>query len=283
MNEGRAVRFEIEDLWYHYPEQEPALRGVSLALEPGAFIGLIGQNGSGKTTLAKHFNGLLRPTRGAVLMDGKDIRTVRVSELASSVGYLYQNPDEQIFSPTVREELAFAPKNLGVDPTEIGRRIDDLTDRFDLAQFADIPPATLSYGLRRKITAASVFAAQTPFLILDEPTSGLDGNEVDLVMEYVVELNQHGSSVVLITHDMHLIAEYAQECVILEGGAILARGTPSEIFSNPEILREVRLDSPQISKLAESLSSAGVPPTTITVDECCRSIATLLGAGAKTS
>jgi energy-coupling factor transport system ATP-binding protein len=280
MSEGRVIQFEFQDLWYAYPGQEPALRGVSLILEPGAFVGLIGQNGSGKTTLAKHFNGLLRPTQGAVFMDGVDIRPTKVSALAASVGYLYQNPDDQIFSSSVREELAFAPRNLGLEPVEIGRRIDALMDYFDLTQYADLPPATLSYGLRRKITAASVFAAQTPLLILDEPTSGLDGNEAALVMDYAVELNRRGCSVVLISHDMHLIAEYARECVVLDRGSILTSGTPDEVFSRPAILREVQLDSPQISKLTEHLSSAGLDSGDITVDGCCRSITAILDAGA---
>lgn len=279
MNECQAVPYEIRDLWYAYPGQEPALRGVTLTLEPGAYIGLIGQNGSGKTTLAKQLNGLLRPERGAVYMDGVDIRTFKVPSLASSVAYLYQNPDEQIFSPTVRDELAFGPKNLAVSPAEVERRVEALLDRFDLTPYADRAPATLSYGLRRKITAASVFAAQTPLLILDEPTSGLDAKETAQIMEYTLELNRRGCTLVLITHDMQLIAEYAGECVVLHQGRMLDRGTPGEIFSHASILRQVQLDSPQISRLVERLGSTEIPRDVVSVEACCRSLASCLEAG----
>lgn len=279
MRELNAIRFEVDRLWFSYPEQEPALRGVSYVIEPGAFIGLIGQNGSGKTTLVKHLNGLLRPTRGSVLMDGKDICDLKVATLASSVGYLYQNPDEQICGSSVREELAFAPRNLGVDEAEVSHRVDTLLKRFELETLADLPPSILSFGLRRKITAAAVFAAQTPLLVLDEPTSGLDWNEAGQVMEHVLELNQSGRSVVLISHDMRLIAKYAKECVVLDRGQILTHGKTREVFSQTNLLQEVHLNSPQITQLAERLSAFGVPGDTLSVDECCRRVGTLLGGG----
>jgi energy-coupling factor transport system ATP-binding protein len=182
--ETRNSAIVVRDLWYRYGGEVTALRGVDFEIKDGDYVAVIGQNGSGKTTLVKHFNGLLRPTQGRVLVKHttrnarhgtlKDTESLTVGQLAQTVGYVFQNPDHQIFCATTREEIAFGPRNLGLSETEVKRRVEEALVRFNLEQYADRPPAVLGYGLRRKIGVAAVYSMQPRIFILDEPTTGLD-------------------------------------------------------------------------------------------------------------
>ncbi|MDH4137245.1 MAG: energy-coupling factor ABC transporter ATP-binding protein, partial [Anaerolineae bacterium] len=174
----------VQDLWYSYSDGVTALRGIDLEIEDGDYVAVIGQNGSGKTTLVKHFNGLSKPTRGRVLVKletrNSKLETLRdtagltVGQLAQTVGYVFQNPDHQIFCDTTREELAFGPRNLDLPEAEVRSRVEEALSRFDLEEYADRPPAMLGYGLRRKIGVAAVYSMRPRIFILDEPTTGLD-------------------------------------------------------------------------------------------------------------
>jgi energy-coupling factor transporter ATP-binding protein EcfA2 len=247
------------DLWYRYNSDIVALRGVDLEIPEGAFVAILGQNGSGKTTLVKHFNALLKPTRGQVEVCGERTAGKSVAELARSVGYVFQNPDHQLFCSSVREEVAFGLRNLGLAPAAIEARTDEALERFELTTHAEYPPALLGFGLRRKVTLAAVCAMRPRVLILDEPTTGLDWASSLHLMAYVEELHQAGHTILLITHDMRLAAAYAERVLVLQEGRVLLDGDTRWVFCQREQLRQAQLEPPQIARLAERLRALGVP------------------------
>lgn len=261
---------ETNELWFSYDGGEPVLKGISLRIQHGALVALIGQNGSGKTSLAKQFNGLLRPTRGQVLLDGEVITSKSVSELARRVGYVFQNPDHQIFSATVFDEIAFGPRNLGLTEVEVKTRVEETLHRFHLTPYAARPPAVLGFGLRRKVSLATVYAMQTQVLILDEPTAGLDSKSIDELMAQLDELHRTAHTILLITHDMRLVAEYIPQCIVLHQGQVLAYDTTRVIFEQVERLRQTHLAPPQITRLAQQLYPYGLRNDILTVPEFCQ-------------
>src|SRR5215218_3049813 len=208
----------VEQLEHVYPNGARALRGVSLEIQPGEFVGVIGQNGSGKTTLVKHFNGLLKPTSGRVVVRGRDTRKAYTSDLARSVGYVFQNPDHQIFSRTVRDELAFGPRNLKMDPATLTRNVDEAIDVMGLQGLEDKHPFLLSRGQRQRLAIAAVLAMKTEVLILDEPTGGQDREQVQRLEAALLELNRTGHTVLLVTHDLEVLAEVTRRAVAVFQG-----------------------------------------------------------------
>lgn len=257
---------QVCDLWYCYDGETDALHGISLEVEEGDFVALVGQNGSGKTTLVKHFNGLLKPTRGTVWVYGQDTKDVAVGQLARHVGYVFQNPDHQIFSPTVREEIAFGPKNLGLLQEEVDRRVAETLARFRLEAHADLPPALLGYGLRRKVSVAAVYAMCPRVFVLDEPTVGLDWQGIQELMALLTHMNAQGHTIILVTHDMRVVAEYARRMVILHEGHLLADGDTSDVFQRTDVLARAHIKPPQISQLARRLAPWGMSPDVLTVE-----------------
>lgn len=254
----------LEDVAFSYPDGIEALRGVSLAVRPGEFVVLLGPNGSGKTTLAKHLNGLLRPSRGRVVIAGRDTRSTRVAELARQVGYVFQNPDHQIFSPTVADEIAFGPRLQGLPPDLAAQRVATGLARFRLSPYAGLPPALLGSGQRRQVALAAVLATQPQALVLDEPTGGLDAQSRQELMEAVVAFNNEQRAVILVTHDMWVVTEYATRAVVLVGGRIVFDGAPTALFERPDILREARLTAPPVVRLAQRLQPCGLPRGVLT-------------------
>ena len=270
--------FATRDLWYGYEggtHNAVALEGISIRVESGEFVAVVGQNGSGKSTLAKHFNGLLRATRGEVQVDGHAVGARPVHELARRVGYVFQNPDHQIFCPTVREEIATGPRNLGLDDSEVADRVSETLASFDLEALAERQPATLSFGLRRKVAVAAVFAIRTPVLILDEPTGGLDALHTARLMARVHDRHCAGHTVVLITHDMRIVAEHAPRCLVLGAGQVLAYDDTRAVFERSDVLIESRLEAPQITRLAGRMVHTGMPATVLDVPEFCAAYASL--------
>lgn len=266
---SESICFEIRDLAFAYDDGRPVLHDINLNINEGEFLAVVGQNGSGKTTLIKHLNGLLRPVKGLVRYQGEDIRKRSVGELARSVGYVFQNPDHQIFSATTREEIAFGPRNLGLSEEEVARRTEAALERFDLAPVADHQPAVLGYGMRRKVSIAAVYAMQTPVLILDEPTTGLDFRaKVDL-MSLVSKLNREGVTIILITHDMRMVAEYAPRCMVLREGRLLLHADTRAVFGQAELLRDTHIELPQISVLARRMAPFGLREDLLSVSEFC--------------
>ena len=257
----------IERLGYTYPDGTAALRGVDLSIQPGEFVVLAGPNGSGKTTLAKHLNGLLKPTAGRVLIAGQDTAALRVPQLARSVGYLFQNPDHQIFAPTVSEEIAFGLRLQGLTADEVAARVDSAMAAHDLTACAALPPATLSLGERRQVTLAAVLATRPKILVLDEPTGGLDWRSRHELMARVAAFNRDGGTIILITHDVRLIAEHAGRVIVMGAGRVSFDGTPVDLFGQRQVLTAARLTVPPVVRLAQRLEPLGVPSSIRTVAE----------------
>jgi energy-coupling factor transporter ATP-binding protein EcfA2 len=267
VSSDHSPAIQVEDLHYRYDNGPSALAGVNLSIEAGDFLATIGQNGSGKTTLVKHFNGLLRPTHGRVLVLGQDTAGQSVGQLARKVGYLFQNPDHQIFAPTVREEVAFGPRNLGFSEGEVAARPTEALSLFGLGDQADTPPAVLGYGLRRKVTLAAVWAMRPQILVLDEPTAGLDWRSTRTLMQEVTNLNSQGHTIILVTHDMKLVAEFARQVLVLDEGRTLAYGPTRQIFQQEAILRQAFLSPPPITALARRMRPYGMRGDSLTVEE----------------
>lgn len=245
-----------ENLWFSYDGETPALRGVSLEIYAGEWLALVGCNGSGKSTLVKHFNGLLRPQEGRVVVAGMDTGAHQVGELARAVAYLPQHPDRLIFSATVREEVGFAPRLQGLRQGEITERVEEALGALDLTDLAEVPPATLGYGLRRKVALAAVLAQRPRLLILDEPTTGLDVATSRAFLDVTHQRQRAGMAVAMITHDLELAAHYADRVAVMRAGEILALGEPRALFSDVTLLEEAGLRPLPVTEVAGRLHDA---------------------------
>ncbi|HET7770425.1 MAG TPA: ABC transporter ATP-binding protein [Chloroflexota bacterium] len=243
---------DVQDVHYAYADQ-PALRGVSLTVRPGESVALLGRNGSGKTTLAKHLNGLLKPQRGRVIVGGLDTAQHDTGRLAAAVGYVFQSPDHQLFSPTVREELAFGPRCLGLPPAEIEDRVQTALAQFSLEPFAKTPPALLGFALRRLVAIASVSTLRPAVLVLDEPFAGLDWISALHVIERIHALTSERMAIVTITHQIRAVAECATRCVVLEAGQVLADRATPDVLTDRALLERTGLVPPPIVQLGAAL------------------------------
>ncbi len=261
------VAIELENCSYTYDGRVRALREVSCAIEAGSWVALVGQNGSGKSTLAKLCNGLLRPQQGRVRINGVDIRHRPVGSVAREVGYLFQNPDHQIFAPTVREEIAFGLRNLGFPSPEREQRLWSALEAFDLTAYADHPPAVLGFGLRRQVTVASLFAWGPPILILDEATQGLDWERSERLLDRLRERQDAGHTILFITHDMRLVAERASRVMVLHQGKLLAEGPVREILTRPDLLARASVSPPPVTHLSQLLRPWGMKGESLTVED----------------
>lgn len=224
---SKDVVISLDHVSYQYERggnASKALDDVTFDIERGSFIGLIGRNGSGKTTLAKHLNGLIRPTQGTVTVDGLDASKHSVGEMAAHVGFVFQNPDHQIFCSTAKEEIAFGPTALGLDGATVFKRVDEMLTLFDLHRYEDVSPATLGYGERRAVALSSVLAIRTPILVLDEPTAGLDHRLAARFLGTIEKLNQRGVTIVMISHDMRAVYRYCTHVLELEDGKVVQYG-----------------------------------------------------------
>jgi energy-coupling factor transport system ATP-binding protein len=263
-----STRILVDKLSYTYQGNlSPSLDGINLEIKNAEFIAIIGQNGSGKTTLVKHFNGLLMPTKGRVLVDGVDTKGRSIGELSRKVGYLFQNPDHQIFCSTVEKEVAFGPENMGLSKDEVTTRVKEALELVGLEEHANIPPSMLGLGQRRKVTLASVVAMQPEVMVLDEPTCGIDHRGSTDLMEKVKGLNSRGHIIIMITHDMRIVSEYAKKTIVLWNGKILLEDTTRNVFSQPDILAKTFLAPPQIMLLSRMLEEYGMRRDVLTVRE----------------
>ncbi len=242
----------IKDVCFQYADQ-PILRNMNCSIYPGEFLALLGANGSGKSTCARLLNGLLAPVEGRVLIDGLDTRTTSMNDLVKRVGLVFQNPDHQIFADTVWEEVAFGAKNLGCSQEEIVVRVQESLAAVGLPveKSAGLDPFSLRKGERQRVAVASILATRPAMLIFDEPTTGLDAEETDRMMAMIRDLNQRGHTIVMITHSMRLVAEYAQRCLLMQDGQIVADGSPREIFQDSALVRNASLEVPAISQFSQ--------------------------------
>ncbi len=256
------------------------LHGVDLTLARGSFTALLGHNGSGKSTMAKQFNALLLPTGGRVLVAGMDTAEAdRKYAIRSTVGMVLQNPDNQLVSTIVEEDVAFGPENLGVPPEEIRRRVEKALRAVGMWEFREQAPHKLSGGQKQRVAIAGVLAMEPACIVLDEPTAMLDPKGRREVLETVHRLHREsGITVVLITHYMEEAAE-ADRVVVMDDGRVALDGTPREVFSQVERLRALQLDVPQPTELCWLLRQQGVPlpPDVLTVEECVQAIAAVMG------
>ncbi|EGW41648.1 energy-coupling factor transporter ATPase [Desulfosporosinus sp. OT] len=244
---------QVSNLIYQYNSGQPALQGINLTIEVGEFVALIGQNGAGKTTLAKHFNGLLKPTSGEVIVEGMNTLQYETYDLARTIGYVFQNPDHQIFSTTVEKELEFGLKNAGFKGQVIRERIDQVLQYTGLEKFRSVHPFSLGKGERQMIAVASILVLKPKLLIIDEPTTGSDWTGVQTMMTLIRNLNAAGTTIVMISHDMDLVAQYAKRVIVLKDGGILLDSTPQDVFSNESLLLNSAIVPPQLCRLSSQL------------------------------
>ena len=230
-----------------------ALSAFDLAIREGDFVALVGENGGGKTTFAKAAAGLLKPTAGSVRVRGEAPAALPAGRRAQTVGYLFQNPDHQIFQPTVRDEVAFGPRQLGLALAETERRVEAAVAAVGLEGREDEDPFAVPKGDRQRVALASVLAVEPEILVMDEPTTGLDRREVAALMEAVTALNERGTTVIFITHAMDVVARYARRVVVVAGGRVAGTGTPREVLADDELLALAGLEPPLAARLARDL------------------------------
>mgnify|MGYP000041111896 CR=1 FL=1 len=261
------MAIELEGVWFSYPNGVEALRGISLVIGEGEFVIIMGPNGAGKTTLVKTFNGLIKPTRGRVLVDGVDTREATVAELSRKVGLVFQNPDHQLFCETVEEEIAFALRNFGFEEDEIRRRVDWALKAFGLEEYRDVSPLVLSGGEKKRVALASVLVWEPKYLILDEPTLGQDYAQKERLRRLVKEL-LGDRTVVMVTHDVEFVADMRPRprLILLSDGRIIADGRAEEILTDPERIDMARLVRPQVPEVLRNLRSLGAPVRTDVLD-----------------
>ena len=264
------------NLWFGYSdEKEKALKGINFAAEKGEFIAVLGSNGCGKSTLAKHFNAILLPERGEVMVE--DMLTSddeKLFDIRQKVGMVFQNPDNQIVATIVEEDVAFALENMGVEPGEIRRRIDEAMEKTGVYKFKDKAPHHLSGGQKQRVAIAGIIAMRPDYIVLDEPTAMLDPEGRRKVLKTIKSLNkEYGITVILITHYMDEAAQ-ADRIVVMSNGNVVKEGTPKEIFSQVELVKSLSLDVPQTSEIAYELSKLGYNLSTeaISIDECAQQL-----------
>ncbi|MHB1393436.1 MAG: ABC transporter ATP-binding protein [Clostridia bacterium] len=261
-NKYGDVIIEVKDLEHVYPNGNKALTGADLQIREGEFLAVLGHNGSGKTTLVKHLNGLLMPTTGTVYVNGKDTKNTTIFEIGKEVGFVFQNPDHQIFADTVYEEVAFSPKIRGCPIEEIDRRVKEALKAVDLEGYEEEDPFSLSKGERQRVAVASILSARPKVIILDEPTTGLDYKEQKRMMELIKKLNEEGHTIIIITHTMWVVSEYAHKVAVVKDGEVAMYGRTREIFKREEALLNTFLKVPHIVSLSNKLGN-----TILSVDE----------------
>ena len=250
---------EVKNLKYSYNSDYQALKGVSLKIEKGEMVALLGKNGAGKSTLFLHLNGIYEPDEGQVFIDGEELKYDKKSLLKfrQKVGIVFQNPDDQIFAPTVEEDVAFGPLNLGLPMEEVQDRVEEALDRVGMSGFEKTAPHHLSGGQKKRVAIAGILAMKPEVMVLDEPTAGLDPQGVVDLSVLLNELNDEGITIVISTHEVDLVPNYAKRVFVLVDGLLIAEGTPKEIFAKPEILEQANLKVPIVTDLFQQLESEG--------------------------
>lgn len=272
--------YREEDMESGEIKEEKVLKDINIEIKKGSFTAVLGHNGSGKSTLAKHFNAILLPSGGKVYVKGMDTADENnIFNIRQSAGMVFQNPDNQMVAALVEDEVAFAPENLGVEPKEIRRRVDECLEIVNMTKYAQSSPSKLSGGQKQRVAIASVLAMNPEILILDEPTAMLDPKGRSEVIKTIKMLNEEKDiTVVLITHYMDEAAQ-ADRTVVIDDGEIVLDGTPKEVFKNVEKLKSLGLDVPQVTELAYELRKMGIEISddVLTVDECFDEIIRILG------
>lgn len=276
--DGRSTwAVEVDRLGYRYAHGEVlALDDVTLRVRPGEVVAIAGQNGSGKTTLAKHLIGLLQPSEGRVLVAGRDTRTTPVQELAAHVGYVFQNPNHQLFAGNVEADLAFGPRNLGVPEAEIVERVDTAIAFFGLDAVRGLHPNRIAFPMRKLAAIAAVATMRPGILVLDEPSTGQDHMTTGLIGGFVARLREEGATVVCISHDMPLVAAIADRLVVMDRGRTIADGPPRDVFADRGVMTRARLEPPPVTQLSLLLRHRTGRPPALDVAELAAQLDALL-------
>jgi energy-coupling factor transport system ATP-binding protein len=268
---------EVKDVYFTYPNGVEALKDVSVTIHDGEFLAIMGQNGAGKTTLVKTFNGLLKPTKGKVLVDGTDTTKTSVATLARNVGFVFQNPDSQLFSESVEEEIAFALRNFGFEKNVVEKRVTWALNLLALTQYRKTSPFMLSGGERKRVALASVLAWDPKMLILDEPTIGQDYQQKEKLRQFIMQMKTQAKTVVIVTHDVEFVAECNPRVLLMHEGRIVTDGEAHKVLTDPQALEQASIVPPQIAQIFLELSDLGLPKDIIDVYKAQRILLGRLG------
>ena len=269
MNE---TRIECNDLGHIYPNGVEALKNVNTSITQGELVSVVGQNGSGKTTLVKHFNGLLKPTAGNVMVGDLDTLENSVGLLARSVGYVFQNPNHQIFAATVKDELSFGLKNIELEEDDIEKKVSEVAEDFALTQYLDLNPYRLGFSLRKTVGMASIIAMEPNVIILDEPTTGQDFLGVKAIRDSIHKLRDQGKTVIVVSHDMPLVAEETDRVLVMCDTELIFDDSPEKLFANNEVLGRTNLLPPQISSFSTQVKLGNSKDAILSVEDALKSV-----------
>ena len=256
---------KAENLVFSYLGDGRQLDDVSVSFDKGDFVAVIGQNGAGKTTLMRSIIGLLKPQSGTITVNGENISARTVAELSASVGYVFQNPDEQIFTDSVLDELKFGPQNLGRDPKLSDVLVEEVLSEVGLEHYRNTWPKYLSKGERQRLTMGAIITMDPDVIIVDEPTTGQDWRETLWIMELLKKMNDRGKTILIITHNMEIVNRYCKRVLVMQGGHILLDGTPEEVFTHSDMLSEARVEPTDIMKISQALPY--MPDNILSVDD----------------
>lgn len=261
---------KVSDLTFAYDDGTVALEDINITIHKGDFVALIGQNGCGKTTLSKCLNGILKITKGEIVVGGLHVeQKPKIKDLVKNIGYVFQNPDHQLFNSKVYDEIAYAPRNIGLDENEVDKRVKEAAATAGVKEaLFEEQPVLLMKGLRQRVAIASILSLKPQVIIVDEPTTGQDYKQSLEIMEFLKELNEkHGHTILIITHEMHIVAQYAKRIMVMKKGEIFMDGTPGEVFSQPERLMEGYVKPPMVTRMAQLIDSTGASDGVINIEE----------------
>ena len=270
------IQLSTENLSFTYPDGTQALKNINIEIEKGEKVAIIGPNGAGKSTLFSHFNGLTEPTSGCVKIEGKTISFEKdeLLKVRQKVGIVFQDPNDQLFAPTVKEDIAFGPMNLGLSYGEVEKRVEDALKMVGMENYEDKTPHHLSGGQQKRIAIAGIIAMKPEIMILDEPTAGLDPDGVEKVLNIMNQLNKEGMTLIISSHDIDMISKYADKIFILYNGEIIESGNKNKIFSDMELLKKAHLRTPITTEILYNLKESGLNVNTekISVEDTCAEI-----------
>lgn len=270
------IQLSTENLSFTYPDGTRALKNINIEIEKGEKVAIIGPNGAGKSTLFSHFNGLTEPTSGCVKIEDKPISFEKdeLLKVRQKVGIVFQDPNDQLFAPTVKEDIAFGPMNLGLSYDEVEKRVEDALKMVGMENYEDKTPHHLSGGQQKRIAIAGIIAMKPELMILDEPTAGLDPDGVEKVLNIMNQLNEEGMTLIISSHDIDMISKYADKIFVLYNGEIIESGNKNKIFSDMELLKKAHLRTPITTEILYNLKESGLNVNTekISVKDTCAEI-----------
>jgi cobalt/nickel transport system ATP-binding protein len=251
---------QTENMSFTYPDGTSALHNINIEIKEGERVAIVGSNGAGKSTLFAHFNGINQPTSGLIKIDGEPAiyEKKELLKIRQKVGIVFQNPDDQLFAPTVIEDVAFGPMNIGISDDEVDERVEEALELVGMSGLEKKAPHHLSGGQKKRVAIAGILAMRPEIMVLDEPTTGLDPKGVDQVMEILYMLNKEDMSIIIASHDVEMVTQFADKIFVLHDGQIIGQGTPAEIFNNYELLKKAHLKPPKSAELLHMLKDNGV-------------------------